>query len=438
MEKIVVDGGHRLEGTIRVSGAKNAALPILIGTLLAPGEHRIANVPALADVSSTLSLLGRIGCPSLVGAGNDVRLDTSRIAFSEAPYDVVRKMRASVLVLGPLIARNGHAKVSLPGGCAIGVRPIEQHLKGLEALGARFELSGGYIHAEAGQLKGAEIHLDVPTVTGTENIMMAACLANGTSVIHNAAREPEVVDLGQFLISMGARIEGLGTSHITIHGVPRLSPASRAYAVLPDRIEAGTYLCAAAMTGGDLTLTDVQPAHLQAVLHKLEQAGCTVESSDSSIRVQGPDRPNAFRLRTEPHPGFPTDMQAQLMSVAAIADGTSVVTETIFENRFMHVPELIRMGADLSISGNTATAVGCERLTGASVMASDLRASAALVLAGLSAKGITEVLRIYHLDRGYERLVEKLRGVGAHIGRVSDAISDTEVMRAATRPDAKG
>ncbi|MCB9681470.1 MAG: UDP-N-acetylglucosamine 1-carboxyvinyltransferase [Alphaproteobacteria bacterium] len=429
MEKIVVEGGHPLHGTVRASGAKNAALPILIATLLAPGEHRLTNVPELADTLSTLSLMGRVGCPSLMGPV--VRLDTTRIAFHEAPYDVVRKMRASVLVLGPLLARHGEAKVSLPGGCAIGVRPIDQHLKGLEALGARFTLENGYVHGTAGKLRGAEIQLDMPTVTGTENILMAAVLADGTSVIHNAAREPEVVDLGRFLQSLGARIEGLGTSTLTIEGVARLAPGERPYAILPDRIETGTWLTAAAVTGGDVTVTDTDPELLRAVLAKLVETGCEITTTPTTIRCKGPDRPKAFRLRTDPHPGFPTDMQAQLMVVATLADGTSTITETIFENRFMHAAELLRMGARIEASGNTATIVGQPRLQGSPVMASDLRASAALVVAGLAAQGLTEVLRIYHLDRGYEQLVTKLRGLGARIGRVADDAHDPAVLRGA-------
>ncbi len=429
MEKIVIEGGQQLHGSIPISGAKNAALPILIATLLAPGEHRLANVPELADVSSTLSLLGRIGCPSLVG--QSVRLDTTRIAFSEAPYDVVRKMRASVLVLGPLLARHGEAKVSLPGGCAIGVRPIDQHLKGLEALGCKFELSGGYIHGTAPSLRGAEIHLDVPTVTGTENILTAAVLADGTSVIHNAAREPEIVDLCNFLTTLGARIEGAGTSTLTIEGVPRLTPASRPYSILPDRIETGTYLAAVAATGGDVVVTDTRPELLGSVIGKLRDAGCEIEVGPTTIRIRRDQPLQPFHIRTEPHPGFPTDMQAQLMTVAALANGTSTIEETIFENRFMHVPELVRMGAHIELHGRSATVVGNGGLTGAAVMASDLRASAALVMAGLAAGGLTEVLRIYHLDRGYEHLVGKLREVGAKIGRVSDAISDEAELRKA-------
>ena len=439
MEKIVIDGGIPLQGTLRASGAKNAALPILIATLLAPGEHRLANVPDLVDVSSTLSLLGRIGCPSLAGLTatpgasspmppGSVRVDTTRIAFSEAPYDVVRKMRASVLVLGPLLARHGEAIVSLPGGCAIGVRPIDQHLKGLEALGCSFELQSGYIRGRADALRGAEIHLDVPTVTGTENILMAAVLADGTTVIHNAAREPEVVDLCNFLISMGAKIDGAGTSTLVIDGVPRLWPASRPYRIMPDRIETGTYLCAAAAAGGEVTVTNTDPSLLGSTIDALAAAGCQIDLSKDSIRLRREGDLQPVHVETRPFPGFPTDMQAQLMTVACLARGTSTLVETIFENRFLHAAELGRMGAEIDTRGNTATIHGSPHLEAAQVMASDLRASAALVLAGLAAHGLTEVLRIYHLDRGYEDLVGKLRGVGARIARVSDAERDADVM----------
>jgi len=426
MDKIVIAGGRPLVGTVRTSGAKNAALPILIATLLAPGEHRLSNVPELADVSSTLSLLGRIGCPSLVNGS--ILLDTSRIAFSEAPYDVVRKMRASVLVLGPLLARCGQAKVSLPGGCAIGTRPIDQHLKGLEALGCRFELEGGYIHGTVDDLRGADIQLDMPTVTGTENIVMAATLARGTTILRNAAREPEIVDLCNFLTSLGARIEGAGSDTLVIEGVSRLRPATRAYRILPDRIEAGTYLCAGAMTGGDLTVTDCEPEHLQPLIRKLEAAGCTIDSTATSVRVRREGPLRGVDFRTEPHPGFPTDMQAQLMAVLTRAEGASIVEETIFENRFMHAAELKRMGADVETHGRVATVRGVESLTGAAVMASDLRASAALVIAGLAAEGRTQVLRTYHLDRGYDDMVGKLRGVGAAIARVPDELHDAAAL----------
>jgi len=429
MEKIVIEGGVPLRGTVPASGAKNAALPILIATLLAPGDHRIANVPDLDDVSHTLSLLGRMGCPSL--AGPTTRLDTSRIAFCEAPYDVVRKMRASVLVLGPLLAREGTAVVSLPGGCAIGVRPIDQHLKGLEALGCRFELEGGYIHGRTDGLRGAEIDLDVPTVTGTENIVMAAVLAQGTTVLRNAAKEPEVVDLCRFLVTLGAKIEGIGTDTLEIDGVARLVPASRPWRILPDRIETGTYLAAAAATGGDLEVTGTDPSLLDATLDRLRAAGCEVSTGPERVRVRrdGPLQP--FEVVTEPYPGFPTDMQAQLMALACLAEGRSRIEERIFENRFMHAAELTRMGARIETHGHTAIVEGRGRLKSSPVMASDLRASAALVIAGLAAEGLTEVLRIYHLDRGYDDLVGKLRAVGARIGRVSDAERDPVRMRQA-------
>ncbi|MEZ4316483.1 MAG: UDP-N-acetylglucosamine 1-carboxyvinyltransferase [Myxococcota bacterium] len=428
MEKIVIDGGVPLNGTIRASGAKNAALPILIATLLAPGEHRLTNVPALTDTSSTLSLLGRLGCPSLIGR-DSIRLDTTRIAFNEAPYDVVRKMRASVLVLGPLLARCGEAKVSLPGGCAIGTRPIDQHLKGLEALGCEFELANGYIYGRAADLHGADFTFDCVTVTGTENVVMAAVLARGTTILRNAAREPEVEDLCHFLVALGAKIEGIGTDTLTIEGVPRLWAASRPYSILPDRIETGTYLCAAAVTGGDITVTNTRPELLSAVLGVLESAGCEITTGPDWIRCRRSTPLRAFSLVTQPHPGFPTDMQAQLMTVACLAPGESRIEETIFENRFMHAAELRRMGAVIDHGSSVAEITGQSRLTSAAVMASDLRASAALVLAGLAADGLTEVLRIYHLDRGYEDLVGKLRGVGARIGRVGEEVRDEAKMR---------
>jgi UDP-N-acetylglucosamine 1-carboxyvinyltransferase len=421
MDKIAIHGGHRLSGRVPIAGAKNAALPILIASLVAPGEHRLSNVPQLVDVSSMLSLLGRIGCPSLVH-GHDVRLDTTRVSFCEAPYDLVRKMRASVLALGPLLARCGEAHVSLPGGCAIGVRPIDQHLKGLEALGARFDLSGGYVHGSVpgGRLTGGRVVLDFPTVGGTENILMAAVLASGESVIENAAREPEIVDLARYLRAMGAEIEGEGTSTLRIQGKQVLSPAS--HRVLPDRIEAGTYLIAGAITGGDLTLEGVDAADLEPVIDKLREAGCELTVAPNTIRIQrnGPIQPVDFTTR--PHPGFPTDMQAQLMTLLTLAEGRSVVTETIFENRFMHVPELNRLGADIQLEGTGRAIVnGVKALEGATVMATDLRASASLVLAGLAAtSGTTEVLRLYHLDRGYERLVSKLSDIGADVSRVPD------------------
>ncbi|MFT5682498.1 MAG: UDP-N-acetylglucosamine 1-carboxyvinyltransferase [Myxococcota bacterium] len=419
MDKLVIEGGQPLNGIVPISGAKNAALPILIATLLAPGEHIIENVPALVDISFTLSLLGRIGCPSLVSGGR-VKLDTSRIAFCEAPYDVVRKMRASVLVLGPLLARCGEARVSLPGGCAIGVRPVDQHLKGLEALGCEFNLENGYINGRVDHLVGAEIHLDVPTVTGTENILMAAVLADGITRIHNAACEPEIVDLARFLSAMGARIKGAGTSVIEVDGVPALRPARTPHHILPDRIEAGTYLVAGALTGGRLTISGAPVEELGAVLSALTDAGCDLEIDGANITISrsGPLKP--VSVSTQPHPGFPTDMQAQWMALMALAEGECEVAENIFENRFMHVPELCRLGADIATNNNVARITGVSQLNGATVMATDLRASASLVLAGLAAGGQTEILRLYHLDRGYERLVEKLRAVGARLARVPD------------------
>jgi UDP-N-acetylglucosamine 1-carboxyvinyltransferase len=430
MEKLVIDGGRPLSGSVRASGSKNAALPILIASLLAPGEHRFANVPDLADTSSTLSLLGRIGCPSLFGP--IVRVDTSRVAYSEAPYDVVRKMRASVLVLGPLLARCGKATVSMPGGCAIGTRPIDQHLKGLEALGCRFKLEGGYIHGVADDLRGADIHLDVPTVTGTENIAMAAVLAQGRTRLHNAAREPEVVDLCRYLVTLGARIDGIGTGTLEVEGVPRLTPASRAYRIIPDRIETGTWLCAAAATGGDLTVTDTDPALLGAVLDVLRRSSCEISTTSDSVRLVRGGPLRSFALRTEPYPGFPTDMQAQLMALATQADGSCTIEETVFENRFLHAAELRRMGARIDERGGIAIVHG-SALSAASVMASDLRASAALVVAALATPGLSEILRIYHLDRGYENLVGKAREVGAHIARVSDGERDAARLAEAAR-----
>lgn len=438
MHKLVIEGGRPLRGTVPVSGAKNAALPILIATLLAPGEHVIENVPDLVDVSSTLSLLGRMGCPSLLSEGGPanlrVRLDTSRIAFSEAPYDVVRKMRASVLVLGPLLARCGKARVSLPGGCAIGVRPIDQHLRGLEALGCSFELAGGYVNASVDRLVGADFTFDVPTVTGTENVLSAAVLAEGVSVLRNVAREPEIVDLVRFLRSMGARIEGEGSDTLRVDGVPALRPARQPHAILPDRIEAGTYLIAGAITGGDVRAQGARAEDLHPLIQKLHEAGCTVEADETGVRVVRDGPLLATDIVTKPHPGFPTDMQAQWMALMALAEGQCTVHETIFENRFMHVPELARLGADIQVVGNLATVKGAASLRGASVMATDLRASASLVLAGLAAGGQTEVLRIYHLDRGYGALVEKLRGLGAAIVRVE---SDVAVPPGSLRGEAE-
>jgi UDP-N-acetylglucosamine 1-carboxyvinyltransferase len=428
MDKLVIDGGVPLRGTVPVSGAKNAALPLLMATIVAPGEHRIANLPELADVESMLSLLGRIGCPSLMGP--IVRIDTSRVAWCEAPYDLVRKMRASVLALGPLLARCGEAHVSLPGGCAIGVRPIDQHLRGLEALGCEFQMDNGYVHGKVKALKGAHMRLDMPTVTGTENILMAAVLAHGDTTIENAAAEPEVEELGAFLNSLGAKVEGAGTASIHVQGVTSQVPASRPWHILPDRIEAGTYLVAAAITGGDIRCENARADHLAPVLDVLRAAGCGVETGDDYVRVwrNGPVTP--VDITTAPHPGFPTDMQAQLMALLSLANGSSQIRETIFENRFMHVAELLRLGARIDINGNLATVHGVPELSGATVMATDLRASASLVLAGLAARGRTEILRIYHLDRGYEHLAEKLRGVGANVQRGQEGRPVTHIVSA--------
>jgi UDP-N-acetylglucosamine 1-carboxyvinyltransferase len=419
MDTLVIDGGLPLHGTVQVSGAKNAALPILVATLVAPGEHLLANVPDLVDTNSMLSLLGRIGCPSLVGKDR-VRLDTSRVAFCEAPYDVVRKMRASVLALGPLLARCGEAHVSLPGGCAIGVRPIDQHLKGLEALGCRFELDSGCVHGRVDRLRAAEFRFDVVSVTGTENVLMAAVLAEGTTVLDNAAAEPEVADLAAFLNACGARITGAGSARIVVEGVTSLRPGTVAHAILPDRIEAGTYLVAGAITRGDVLARGARSSDLEPVLQLLERAGCTIERRADGVRCALAGRPRSVEVVTEPHPGFPTDMQAQVMALASIGLGASRITETIFENRFMHAAELTRLGASIEIAGNTATVRGQPVLSGATVMATDLRASASLVLAGLAAEGQTEVLRLYHLDRGYEHLEAKLAALGASVRRGSE------------------
>ena len=421
MDKIVIEGGVPLRGTVQVSGAKNAALPALAATLLAEGDHLVSNVPDLADVRTMGRLLAHMGAE--VGRGgadgrHEVSVQTPSSVIPEAPYELVKTMRASVLVLGPLVARWGRARVSLPGGCAIGARPIDQHLKALEAMGTEILLEHGYVQARApaGRLHGATFVFDLATVTGTENAMMAASLADGRTVLENCAREPEVVDLASALRSMGARIEGDGTAVIRVDGVERLEPMR--HAVIADRIEAGTLLVAGALPGGDVLVRGVVPQHLEALAEKLRAAGATIEPREGALRVVGDGRPRPVDCRTAPFPGFPTDMQAQLMVLLAVADGSSVVTETVFENRFMHVQELTRLGADITIDGRRATVKGVPLLSGAPVMASDLRASAALVLAGLVARGTTEVLRVYHLDRGYERLEEKLAPLGARIRRV--------------------
>jgi UDP-N-acetylglucosamine 1-carboxyvinyltransferase len=415
LEKIIIHGGRRLKGEVRVSGAKNSALPLLFATLLAPGVHRLGNVPDLRDITTAEKLLTVMGA-RVAREQDSFSIDAGEIRSDEAPYDLVRTMRASVLTLGPLLARIGHARVSLPGGCAIGARPINLHLKGLEAMGARIELDHGYVEARAKRLQGARIYLDVPTVGGTENLMMAATLAKGTTVLENAACEPEIVDLAEALIGMGARIEGAGSDRVVIEGVDELRPMD--FSVMPDRIEAGTFMIAAAMTRGNVKVLGARAEHLEALVSKLREAGVEVSEEEDGLRVKGPRRIASVNIKTRPHPGFPTDMQAQFMALMTLAEGTSVITENVFENRFMHVCELQRMGADIAIEGPTATVRGVKGLLGAPVMATDLRASACLVLAGLAAENTTEVARIYHLDRGYERLEEKFRLLGAEIERV--------------------
>jgi UDP-N-acetylglucosamine 1-carboxyvinyltransferase len=415
LQKIVIRGGVRLAGEVRVSGSKNAALPILASSLLAAGRSIYRNVPALGDVRTMGRLLERLGAKYTDAGRGTAHVDTSAITEHEAPYDLVKTMRASVLVLGPLVARYGKARVSLPGGCAIGARPIDQHLKGLAAMGARIDLEHGYVNARARRLRGATIVFDMPTVTGTENLMMAAALARGLTTLENAAREPEVEELARVLNKMGARIRGAGTSLITVEGVDELHPIE--HAVIPDRIEAGTLLVAAAITRGDVLIRDCLPEHLDAVIAKLRAAGAEVTAEGDGIRVRSKGEFRPADISTQPFPGFPTDMQAQFMVLMTRARGQSVLSETIFENRYMHVPELQRMGADIVVEGRTAIVRGPTKLTGATVMATDLRASACLVLAGLVAEGKTEILRIYHLDRGYDRLDKKLRALGADVRR---------------------
>jgi UDP-N-acetylglucosamine 1-carboxyvinyltransferase len=414
--RLVVQGGVPLRGEVAVSAAKNAALPALCAALLTAEPVIYENVPALADVDTTRSLLQQLGGEISAEPGGATRVHVPRVTSQEAPYELVSTMRASVLVLGPLLARTGLAKVALPGGCAIGVRPIDQHLKGFQKLGAEVFIRNGYVEARASRLKGARITTDLVTVTGTENLMMAAALAEGTTVIENAAREPEVSDLARLLVEMGARIEGAGTERIEIAGVPELGGAR--HRVIPDRIEAGTLLVAAAITGGDVTVVGADPRHMSAMLSKLEECGAVVTVGDDRIRCQGPARPKAADIITSPFPGFPTDMQAQFMAMLGLADGISKVTETIFENRFMHAAELCRMGARIEAEGSIAMVRGVRYYQGAPVMATDLRASASLVRAGRAGRGGTEVSRVYHLDRGYERLEVKLRALGATIDRV--------------------
>jgi UDP-N-acetylglucosamine 1-carboxyvinyltransferase len=415
VDKLAIVGGARLAGEIPVSGAKNAALPILCAALLTDEPLEIENVPRLRDVDTLLALLARMGV-AIEREGATLRLQAQRIASPEAPYELVKTMRASILVLGPLVARCREAVVSLPGGCAIGARPVDQHIKGLQALGAEVRVEHGYIHATTPGLRGARLVPDLVTVTGTENLLMAACLAEGTTVIENAAREPEVSDLARCLVAMGADIEGIGTDTLRVRGVRRLHGAR--YRVMPDRIETGTYLCAAAITGGQVRLTRADPDALEAVLAKLAEAGCRIETGPDWVALEAPPRLRAVDVRTAPYPGFPTDMQAQFMALDTVAEGSGVIRETIFENRFMHAVELQRLGADIRIDGNTAVVKGVARLDGATVMATDLRASAGLVVAALKAEGETVIERIYHLDRGYEQLEEKLGALGAQVRRI--------------------
>jgi len=417
MNKLLIQGGATLQGEIRISGAKNAVLPIMAATLLADGPAIVENVPHLQDVTTTMALLGSMGVTVVVDETMSIEVDASTIESQVAPYDLVRTMRSSILVLGPLLARYGKAEVSLPGGCAIGSRPVNLHIKGLQDMGADIEVRNGYISARADRLQGARIVMDLVTVTGTENLMMAAALAEGTSVLENAAREPEVIDLANFLNAMGAKISGAGTDTITVEGVERLQGTR--YRVVPDRIETGTFLVAAAITGGRVKLKNTAPRILDGVLDKLRDAGAEIEIGEDwiSLDMHG-QRPRAVNVRTAPYPAFPTDMQAQFTALNTIAEGTGTIVETVFENRFMHVQEMQRMGADIEVEGNTAIVRGVKGLTAAPVMATDLRASASLILAGLVAKGETEVQRIYHIDRGYELIEEKLASLGARIRRI--------------------
>ena len=417
MDKLQIQGGVPLEGEVRISGAKNATLPILAGALLADGPVVVGNVPHLKDVTTTVELLGGMGATVTIDERMRIEVDPTTVRDYSAPYELVKTMRASILVLGPLVARYGRADVSLPGGCAIGARPVNIHVAGLQALGADITIDGGYIRARAARLRGARLVLDTVTVTGTENLMMAATLAEGETVIENAAREPEVVDLANFLISMGAKIQGAGTDKILIEGVQRLSGTH--YEVLPDRIESGTYLVAGAITGGHVRIKNTRPDHLDAVLVKLQEAGAEVGVGENWVEVDMRGRrPRAVDVRTAPYPAFPTDMQAQFAALNTVAQGVGTIIETIFENRFMHMLEMRRLGAEIRLEGNTAIIHGVTRLKAAPVMATDLRASASLVLAGLVAEGRTEVERIYHIDRGYEAIEEKLAQLGAQIRRV--------------------
>jgi UDP-N-acetylglucosamine 1-carboxyvinyltransferase len=418
MDKICIQGGVPLKGKVVLSGAKNAALPIMSATLLAEGWSTLSNIPVLRDIQTEKRLLAFLGTRIEEQPNATLRLNSDHLEHFEAPYDLVKTMRASILVLGPLVARFGRARVSLPGGCAIGARPINLHLQGLSLMGARIDLKHGYVEARARQLRGADVVFDLPTVTGTENLMMAACLAKGKTTISNAAREPEVVDLANFLISMGARIEGIGTDTLTIHGVSGLQPSQ--YSIMPDRIEAATYLVAAGITGGEITLSGYDGSCLESVMAKLKEAGLEFSQRKAGLTAYGPPKIKSVSLTTRPYPGFPTDMQAQFMALMSLGQDTCLIRETIFENRFMHVSEMRRMGADIQVSGNQALVRGVSRLLGAPVMATDLRASASLVLAGLAAEGLTEISRVYHLDRGYEGLEKKLLPLGAKIERIKE------------------
>ncbi len=415
MDKIRVEGGHTLRGDVTISGAKNAALPILVSALLTDGWNEFSNVPGLKDIESTMQLLRHLGA-AVESTEDIVRINAAGLNNPEAPYELVRKMRASILVLGPLVARLKRARVSLPGGCAIGARPINLHLKGLALLGATIDLKHGYVDVKADRLKGADIYLDVPSVTGTENLMMAAALAEGVTVLRNAAREPEIVALAEVLNQMGANVEGAGTAVLRIHGTAELKPTT--CTIIPDRIEAGTFMVAAALTAGEITLVNCEPEHLEACIYKLRLTGAKIRTEDKRVTVTGSDEVMSVDVKTQPYPGFPTDMQAQFMVLMSVAKGLSVIAETIFENRFIHVSELHRMGADIQCTGNTAVVRGVPQLSAAPVMATDLRASASLILAGLVAKGVTEVNRVYHLDRGYQAIEKKFATLGAAIERV--------------------
>ncbi len=417
MNKLVIRGGKRLKGEVEISGAKNAALPIVVASLLASGTSMVSRVPNLKDVLTIGQLIRHLGA-EFSHEDNKTVINTERIRIFEAPYELVRTMRASILVLGPLVAKFGKAKVSLPGGCAIGARPINLHLMGFEKMGAKIELESGYVMAKAKRLKGASVYFDIPTVTGTENLMMAATLAKGMTLLENAAREPEVVDLANALISMGAKIKGAGESVIEIEGVDELRPLN--YSVIPDRIETGTFMTFAGITGGDIIIKGCKLEHLDAPIIKLKEAGLVFEHKTEGIRVIGPSRPKATDIKTMPYPGFPTDMQAQFMALMSMAEGISMIKETIFENRFMHVAELKRMGADITVEGSTATVKGVSRLKGAPLMATDLRASASLIVAALAAEGETVIHRIYHLERGYEKMEEKLLRLGAYVRKVKE------------------